>query len=82
MPTLHVRNVPEELYERLRRRAVASERSLSAEVVVLLERALRRDAHEEAELFDRIERRRARIAREHGGAFPSSVGLIREDRDR
>ena len=82
MPTLHVRNVPEDLYERLRQRAAAAERSLSAEVVVLLQRALRHDAHEEAKLFDRIERRRARTEREHGGPFPSSVDLIREDRGR
>jgi plasmid stability protein len=82
MPTLHVRNVPDELYERLRRRAAAAERSRSAEVVVLLQRALRHHAPEETALFDRIERRRARIERVHGGPFPSSVGLIREDRDR
>lgn len=37
MATLHVRNVPEELYERLRQRAEAENRSLSAEVIHLLE---------------------------------------------
>ena len=37
---LHVRNVPDELYERIRRRAQVQNRSISAEVIVLLNRAL------------------------------------------
>lgn len=36
MATLHVRNVPEELYEQLRARAEANGRSIGAEAVVLL----------------------------------------------
>ena len=39
MPTLHVRNVPDELYERIRRRARAQNRSISAKVIALLDRA-------------------------------------------
>ena len=35
MPTLHVRNVPESIYDRLRPRAQARNRSISAEVVML-----------------------------------------------
>jgi hypothetical protein len=37
LATLHVRNVPEELYLRLRRRAESAQRSVSAEVVTLLD---------------------------------------------
>lgn len=40
MATLHVRNVPDSLYQRLRRQAEAENRSLSAELVILLDRAL------------------------------------------
>jgi antitoxin FitA len=40
MATLHVRNVPDELYERLRLRAAARHRSLSAEIIDLLEDVL------------------------------------------
>jgi hypothetical protein len=40
MATLHVRNVPDELYERLRERAAANGRSIGAEVVVVLETEL------------------------------------------
>lgn len=36
MPTLYVRNVPEDLYEALRRRAQANGKSISGEVLALL----------------------------------------------
>ncbi len=37
MATLHVRNVPDDLYERLRHSAATKHRSLSAEIIDLLE---------------------------------------------
>ncbi|HEY4347757.1 MAG TPA: Clp protease N-terminal domain-containing protein [Gaiellaceae bacterium] len=43
MSTLHVRNVPDALYELLRERAAANERSIGAEVVMLLEGQLSTD---------------------------------------
>ena len=81
MATLHVQNVPDELYECIRRRAAAEKRSLGAEVVWLLEQALRRQPDDVTALFDRIDRSRAWLA-ETQGEFPSSVDLVREDRER
>lgn len=43
MPTLHVRNVPEALYDALRQRAEALGTTLSAEAIAALERAMRTD---------------------------------------
>lgn len=40
MPILHVRNVPADLYERIRCRASSEKRSISAEVIGLLETGL------------------------------------------
>jgi plasmid stability protein len=40
MPVLHVEELPADLYDRLRRRAEARDRELTAEVLDLLERAL------------------------------------------
>jgi hypothetical protein len=40
MATLHVRNVPDELYELLRERAAANDRSIGAETCQLLQQAL------------------------------------------
>lgn len=81
MPTLHVRNVPEDLYERIRQQAIAEKRSLSAEVLALLEMAVERQPEPRGPLFERIRRRRAQIERAVG-KLPSSVDLVREDRAR
>ncbi len=81
MPTLHVRNVPEEIYERLRRRALADNRSLSAEVLALLDAATRFEPDALGALFDRIQRQRDKL-QETAGEFPSSVEILRADRER
>jgi plasmid stability protein len=82
MPILHIRNVPDELYERLRRRAVAQHRSLSAEVIELLEAGVRAIPTPE-EFDDWLER--ARKLREElrieGFSFDTTAAL-REDRER
>jgi plasmid stability protein len=79
MPILHVRNVPDELYAELQRRADAQRRSLSAEVIVLLDWAL-----------DQVERTPATLASIRGrrsydpaaAGAPDSTTLLREDRAR
>ena len=43
MATLHLRNVPTNIYERLRRRAKQNGRSMNAEAVALLEDAVERE---------------------------------------
>lgn len=40
MPILHVRNVPDDLYEHICRQAREQNRSISAQVIYLLERAV------------------------------------------
>ena len=79
MATLHVRNVPEPLYEQIRKRADASSRSLSAEVVVLLTRGLEGGRPSPGEVLDEIRRRRS--FRPAAVGAPDSTTLLREDRD-
>ena len=79
MATLHVRNVPDALYERLRCRAKLQNRSLSAEVISLLDRALD-ETVDQAAVLARIQRRRS-FAPAAVGA-PNSTSLLREDRER
>jgi plasmid stability protein len=43
VPAIHVRNVPEEVVERLKRRARLNGRSLNAEIVALLESSVEDD---------------------------------------
>jgi len=80
MPTLHVRNIPDTLYDRLRQRADSQKRSLSAEVVVLLDFALEQSGGEQAELLDSIRRRR--FFNPAAAGAPDSTTLLREDRDQ
>ena len=80
MATLHVRSVPEDLYERLQRLARTQNRSLSAQVVTLLYRAL-----QEEESRKRQGKLLAEILRRRFALPPSardSVELLREDRRR
>jgi plasmid stability protein len=79
MATLHVRNVPEELYARIRLQAQSKNRSLSAEVIMLLDKAL--DGREtQAALLDRIRRRR--FFRPTAAGAPDTITLLRQDRRR
>ena len=80
MATLHVRNVPDSLYERLRRQAEAENRSLSAEVIILLNRALDTTPADQAALLASIRRRRSFEPAAVGA--PDSTTLLREDRNR
>jgi plasmid stability protein len=80
MAILHVRNVPQELYERLQRRAEAQRRSLSAEVITLLTWAVEEaERSPEATLAGIRERRFFRP--EEVGA-PDSTAILRQDRGR
>ena len=80
MAILHVRNVPEGLYERLKERADAERRSLSAEVVTLLEWAIEEAERGPATTLDAVRRRRSSRPSEAGA--PDSTSLLREDRGR
>jgi plasmid stability protein len=80
MATLHVRNVPEGLYKDLNELAREQKRSLSAEVIALLERAVvpRRRKEEQLALLDRMYRNRVKLPK----GLPSIVDVIREGRER
>lgn len=80
MATLHVRNVPDNLYQRLREQAESQNRSLSAEVIILLDRALVESSDRQEEILARIRRRRSFTPALVGA--PDSTTLLREDRDR
>jgi antitoxin FitA len=80
MNTLHVRSVPDELYERLQKLAHAKNRSLSAQVITMLARAIEDEERrkKQAEVLTSIQRRRFKVPQN----APSSLELLREDRGR
>jgi len=81
MPTLYVRDVPPELYERLRREAKSARRSIGAEAIERLRRSL---SSRTSTSLDQFLRDADRIRSEHvlPGDSPTAAELIREDRDR
>lgn len=82
MPILHVRNIPGDLYDRMRLHASAQHRSLSAEVIALLERGLA-DIEGQVDTVELLERMRLRReVRRARGEHADSVESIREDRRR
>jgi plasmid stability protein len=80
MSILHVRNIPDELYDRIRQRARAQNRSISAEVIILLDRALAEAERSQSDVLAGIQRRRAFYPAQAGA--PDSTTLLHEDRGR
>lgn len=82
MATLHVRNMPDDLYEKISGLAADQQRSIGAEVVILLSEAVASYAMQEerAQALARLARRRRMLGKRFRAT--DSVELIREDRDR
>ncbi len=80
MNTLHVRSVPDDLYNRLQQLANARNRSLSAQVITMLAQAVENEERRkrQAKTLTSIQRRRFKAPR----SAPSTLGLLREDRRR
>ena len=80
MNTLHVRSVPDDLYQRLQQLAQTRNRSLSAQVVMMLAQSLEEEERRrnQAQAFTSIRRHRFTPPAQS----PSSLELLREDRER
>lgn len=78
MAAFHVRDIPEETLERLRKRAERNGRSMNQEVLLILDHELGYASGDE--LIERLHRLRAEWTLPPGS--PDPVELIREDRDR
>ncbi len=77
MTAFHVRNIPPQLYERLRERARRDGRSVNTEILSILDRELSRPEPAELEAQLRDLHRRIRLPPD----APTPEQLIREDRD-
>ena len=88
MATLYVRNLPDDLYERLQEIAKVENRSINAQVITLLQQALSSHTQETEDqrrknvpkLLEEIRRRRESLPTDV--EWLDSTELIREDRDR
>jgi antitoxin FitA len=81
MATLYVRDVPDDLYERLREEARSSRRSIGATAIELL-RAELPERRNSLTISEWLERARAMRERTRPSEGPTVVDDIRADRDR
>ncbi len=80
MPTLQVRDLPDEVYSQLTYLAEKNHRSLTQEAIVLLKEGIENrigNAERRRKVFQRIKELKV-----DGRNLPDPVQLIREDRDR
>ncbi|HUE99035.1 MAG TPA: hypothetical protein VMN99_07250 [Anaerolineales bacterium] len=80
MPTLHVRSVPEDLYQEIQKLAEERSRSLSAQVVTMLAQALEDEKSRKTQIRALASIRRRRFSAPKKS--PSSPEMLREDRKR
>jgi plasmid stability protein len=83
MATLYVENVPDAIYKALREQARKNRKSIAAEVIGLLEQNVL-TAEEMRERREFARKMRELSSREplSPGPFPSTEGMVREDRER
>lgn len=80
MATLHVRNIPDELYAQIHQFAASNSQSLSAEIVDLLTQAVQERALRANQKRVLASLRRRRFVPRPG--VPESLELLREERAR
>ena len=83
MATLYVENVPDDLYQALKKRAKQNRKSVAAEVLLLLEANVPTEAElkRQRKLFEALKRLRS-VKPLAPGPFPSAEEMVREDRER
>jgi plasmid stability protein len=81
MPAIQIKDVPGSIYTQIRRQAQKHHRSVSGEVLNILETSLTADDQRPEAVYADIISFREQMRQKHGTA-PSSVALIREDRER
>jgi plasmid stability protein len=77
MATITIRNVPDDLHERLKERAAQNRRSLNAEILQSLEQAVQIVREDPAAYLDRI-----RFVREKTKKLRLTDALLREAREQ
>ncbi len=84
MSTLYVENVPDELYEALRRRARLHRKSIAAEILQLLEENIptATELERRYQFLKKVEQLHAKSPKPSLQRFPSAEEMVREDRER
>ena len=83
MATLYVENVPDDLYEALRKRAKQNRKSIAAEVIEMLKQNVptEQELKRRRKAFENLQKLWTSTPAAPG-PFPSTEEMIREDRER
>lgn len=83
MTDVLVRGLPDEVLERLKRRAAANNRSLQGELKEILTESAREQPRRQVDAVELARKIKEKIRREHGGRLEGdSTDIIREYRER
>jgi hypothetical protein len=82
MPALQVKDVPNDLYDRIEEAARIEDRSIGEETLVILKKGLDHIDAVRAEHLERIFKEIDEIPIKNPDTFPSPESMVREDRDR
>lgn len=81
MPTLQIRDLPQDIYDRLIESAEKNRRSLTQEAIVLLQKAVENEERK-AKKLDALKKMKELSVHFKGVTVDDVVSMIREDRDR
>lgn len=82
MPTLQIRNLPQELYDKLKRSARKSKRSMTQEAILLLQNSLETNLEERKRRVTDLQALNEKVAKPEGANIEEIIQWIREDRYR
>ncbi|EGJ29324.1 MULTISPECIES: hypothetical protein [Moorena] len=81
MTNLSLRDIPEELYQKIKAMAARERRSVNQQILVLLERSVGLSQRPSTQVLEAIDRTRETIFT-RVGVMPDSVEQINQDRSR
>lgn len=82
MPTLQIRNLPQELFDKLKASALESKRSMTQEAILLLQRSLETGIEDRKDKVTKLQALNEKLEKPEGAKMEEIIRWIREDRDR
>lgn len=82
MPTLQIRNLPQELYDQLKESARESKRSMTQQAILLLQKSLKSSSEDRKRKVTDLQVLNEKIRQPEGANIDEIMEWIREDRNR
>ena len=82
MPTLQIRNLPQELYDQLKESARESKRSMTQQAILLLQKSLESSSDDRKRKVTELQALNEKISQPEGANIEEIMEWIKEDRNR